>query len=133
MTSKPTEGSPSSATQGGGRAHVARQSRRLTQQVDSHVVSDATLFHYEGPLDGAYELVDELQAAGFAVEWAPPSEERTSAVEAVAIAIVARGAYDALLSVVGRVRDRLASNATIEMDTDEASPQGQPEQTKPHQ
>ena len=79
----------------------------------------ATVVRYEGPLSGAYELVEDLQAAGLTVEWTPPPEERTGAVEAVVIAILARGAYDVLLLVIERVRSRLASDATISTDVDE--------------
>ena len=85
---------------------------------------------YEGPVEGAYDLVDELRAAGLAVDWVPPPEERATVPEAVAIAIVARGSYDVLMLVLRRMAKRFGKKATISAEEEGG---GQQLQVKPDQ
>lgn len=82
---------------------------------DTHV-------RFEGKVRDAYQLVEELQAAGLSVEWVPPPEERVSAVETIVIIIVARGAYDILVAVLDRARKRLAGDATISEEESQGPP-----------
>lgn len=77
---------------------------------------EETTVQFEGPLAEAYELVDGLRDAGIEVAWVPPPAERSDALEAIAIAIAARGGYDVILAVVRRVQDRLREGGRILVD-----------------
>ncbi len=75
-----------------------------------------TKVRYEGSLRGAFDLVEALREAGLEVEWVPPPEERTSAVETIAIAIAARGSYDVLVGVIRRIKERFGSDVSVSVE-----------------
>lgn len=71
------------------------------------------LLEFHGPPDEAYALVDELEEHGVGVDWVPPPGERTGAIEAITIAIIARGSYDAIQIVLRSARERLANRGSV--------------------
>ena len=82
-------------------------------------MSTTTLMHYEGPPELAYALVRQLEDAGLDIQWVPPPEERAPILEAVEVAIIARGSYDLLAALIGKAIQRYGKK--IKVTTEDSS------------
>ena len=55
---------------------------------------------FEGGVDEAYDLVDDLRASDIAVQWDPPVQMRGQMLNEIFVAIVASGLTDVVRGVV---------------------------------
>ena len=82
---------------------------------------------YHGNAARAGALVQALESEGVRVDWTPPEEQRGLGADATAVALslVASGAYDAIKAAVAKMRERMP-RAEIVIEDDPGGEDAEP-------
>lgn len=81
---------------------------------------------FEGPYDDVFVLVEQMRAAGLAVTWTPPDQERSGVVHDIIVGLIVSGAIESVRSVVSHFVARRQVKVRLDRpDPDDSDPESE--------